>query len=150
MKTSSKGIDLIKKYEGLELKAYPDPGTGSDPWTIGYGCTIYPSGEKVMPGDVITEEEAEEYLKHDLEQFEGYVNLYVDAPLNQNQFDALVSFTYNLGPHNLQTSTLLKELNRGNYQGAAAQFGRWVNAAGRKLSGLVKRREAEKQLFLSV
>src|SRR5690606_18480116 len=128
MKTSIRGKELIKKYEGLSLKAYPDPATGGDPWTIGYGTIIYPSGEPVHPGDVITEEEAEDYLINDLEQFEKHVNDLVTVKLNQNQFDALVSFVYNLGPYNLQSSTLLKELNRGNYAGAAQQFDRWVFA----------------------
>lgn len=149
MKTSIRGRELIKKFEGLSLKAYPDPGTGGDPWTIGYGTTVYPSGDKVMPGDVVTEQEAEDLLLSDLEQFENHVNDLVKVELNQNQFDALVSLTYNIGPANLQNSTLLRELNSGSYAGAAEQFGRWVYANGIRMKGLARRRAEEKQLFMS-
>lgn len=149
MKTSIRGKELIKKHEGLSLKAYPDPATGGDPWTIGYGTTIYPSGEPVHPGDMITEGEAEDYLLNDLQQFEKHVNDLVMVKLSQNQFDALVSFVYNLGPHSLQSSTLLKVLNKGNYAGAAQQFDRWVYANGIRMKGLARRRAEEKQLFMS-
>lgn len=149
MKTSIRGRELIKRFEGLSLKAYPDPATGGDPWTIGYGTTVYPSGDKVMSGDVVTEQEAEDLLLIDLEQFEKHVNDLVKVELNQNQFDALVSLAYNIGPANLQNSTLLRELNSGNYAGAAQQFDRWVYANGQRMKGLAMRRAEEKQLFLT-
>ena len=142
MNVSETGIELIKKFEGCVLKAYKCP-TGV--WTIGYGHT---SG--VKEGQAITKKQAEEYLLQDIRCFEIMVNNLVNVPLNQNQFDALVSFCYNLGPGNLKNSTLLKLLNKKDYKGAAEQFDRWVYASGKKLPGLVKRRTAEKELFLKV
>jgi lysozyme len=139
MNTSRTGIELIKKFEGCVLKAYKCP---AGVWTIGYGHT---SG--VKEGQIITETQAEDYLRQDIEKFELTVNNLVNVPLNQNQFDALVSFCYNLGAGNLKSSTLLKLLNKRDYIGAAEQFDRWVYAGGKKLSGLVKRRSAEKELF---
>ena len=141
MHTSQKGLDLIKSFEGLRLSAYKCP---AEVWTIGYGTT---AGVKM--GDMITKERAEELLREDVKRFEGYVDRLVKVPLTQGQFDALVSFTYNLGPGALEKSTLLDQLNRGDYDSAAEQFGRWVFAGGRKLEGLAKRRAAEKALFLS-
>lgn len=145
MKTSPKGIALIKSAEGLRLKAYPDPGTGGLPWTIGYGST---SG--VTKSMVITEAQAEQMLAADLVRFERAVERLVQVPLNQGQFDALVSFTYNVGEGNFTKSTLLRKLNAGDTAGAADQFLRWVNAGGKVLSGLVKRRAAERAMFLGV
>lgn len=144
MKTSQAGIDLIKRFEGLELTAYPDPGTGGEPWTIGYGHT-----GNVKPGDTVTEAEAEEILRQDLEKFEDCVNAYISVPLTQAQFDALVSFAFNVGCGALKSSTLLRLLNNGDYEAAEAQFGRWNKAAGRVLAGLTRRREAERDLFQS-
>ncbi len=145
MRTSQRGIDLIKRYEGLSLTAYPDPATGGEPWTIGYGTTA-----GVRPGMTISSARAEEMLHADLAQFETAVDRLVTVPLKQHQFDALVSFTYNLGEGNLRSSTLLKKLNAGDYAGAAAQFERWVTAAGKPLPGLVKRRAAERAMFEGV
>ncbi|SEE14291.1 lysozyme [Pseudomonas coleopterorum] len=145
MKTSSKGIALIKSAEGLRLKAYPDPGTGGLPWTIGYGST---SG--VTRNMVITGAQAEEMLAEDLVRFECIVERAVRVPLNQGQFDALVSFTYNVGEGNFTKSTLLRKLNAGDTAGAAGQFSRWVHAGGKVLPGLVKRRAAERAMFLGV
>lgn len=141
MKTSQKGIDLIKKFEGCVLKAYKCP---AGVYTIGYGHT-----NNVRPDDVITQQDAEDLLKLDLAKFEAAVNSAVKVSLTQEQFDALVSFTYNLGAGNLQSSTLLKKLNAGDYAGAAEQFGKWVYAGKTILEGLVRRRAAEKDLFLS-
>ena len=141
MNVSETGIQLIKKFEGCVLKAYKCP---AGIWTIGYGHT---SG--VKEGQAITREQAEELLIQDLRPFEIGVNNLVNVPLNQNQFDALVSFCYNLGTGNLKNSTLLKLLNKGDYNGAAEQFDRWVYAGGKKLNGLVKRRAEEKKLFLT-
>ncbi|AIS17521.1 hypothetical protein LT40_08970 [Pseudomonas rhizosphaerae] len=145
MKTSSKGIALIKSAEGLRLKAYPDPGTGGLPWTIGYGST---SG--VTRNMVITEAQAEQMLAEDLVRFERIVERAVRVPVTQGQFDALVSFTYNVGEGNFTKSTLLRKLNAGDTAGAAEQFSRWVHAGGKVLSGLVKRRAAERALFLGI
>jgi lysozyme len=143
MKTSPKGIALIKSAEGLRLKAYPDPGTGGVPWTIGYGST---SG--VTRSMVITEAQAEQMLAADLVRFERAVERLVRVPVTQGQFDALVSFTYNVGEGNFTKSTLLRKLNAGDAAAAAEQFSRWVNAAGKVLPGLVKRRAAERAMFL--
>lgn len=140
MNVSETGIELIKKFEGCVLKAYKCP---AGVWTIGYGHTA-----GVKEGQTITNKEAEELLKKDLATFETYVSNLVTVAINQNQFDALVSFCYNLGPGNLKTSTLLKRINASDFYGAAEQFDRWVYAGGKKLSGLVKRRSAEKTLFL--
>lgn len=140
MNTSKTGIELIKKFEGCVLKSYKCP---AGVWTIGYGHT---SG--VKEGQTITKTQAEDYLKQDIRSSEVTVNNLVNVSLNQNQFDALVSFCYNLGSGNLKKSTLLKELNKGNYKEAAEQFDRWIYAGGKKLTGLVRRRAAEKELFL--
>ncbi|MGL5950139.1 MAG: lysozyme [Cetobacterium sp.] len=140
MRTSSVGVNLIKKFEGLKLKAYKCPG---GIWTIGYGTT---SG--VTEGMIITEEKAEDLLKKDLVRFETAVKTVVRVKLNKNQFDALVSFSYNVGTGALQSSTLLKKLNQGDYKGASEEFMRWNKAGGKVLTGLIKRREAEKELFL--
>jgi len=144
-KTNQAGIELIKSFEGLELKAYPDPGTGGDPWTIGYGHT----GPEVVKGNTITKEEAERLLRQDLDKFEQAVEKLITVPLTDNQFAALVSFAYNCGPRNLENSTLRKKLQARDYAGAAEQFKVWVKAAGKTLPGLVRRRNAESQLFLT-
>lgn len=144
MKTSNQGINLIKHFEGLELEAYPDPATGGEPYTIGYGHT----GKDVKLGMVITEERAEELLREDLERFEKHVEKKSDVELTQYQFDALVSFTYNVGPTNLSRSTLLKKLNECDFIGAANEFPRWNKAAGKVMRGLTNRRNAERLVFL--
>jgi len=139
MHTSQKGLDLIKSFEGLRLSAYKCP---ADVWTIGHGTTA-----GVKPGQTITKERAEELLREDVERFEAQVLRLVKVPLSQGQFDALVSFTYNLGAGNLSNSTLLRLLNAGDYAGAADQFDRWNKAGGKVLAGLVRRRAAERALF---
>jgi lysozyme len=148
MITNAAGLSLIRQAEGLRLRAYPDPGTGGDPWTIGIGTTRYPDGRKVRRGDTCTPQQADEYLAHDLRGFERDVAAMVTVPLTSNQFSALVSFAYNVGSA-LRNSTLLRLLNAGDYAGAANQFLRWNRAAGRVLPGLVRRRAAERDLFLS-
>lgn len=140
MKTSKNGINLIKNFEGCRLEAYLCPAMV---WTIGYGHT-----ENVKRGDKITEVQAETLLIIDLQKFENAVNNAVRVPLNQNQFDALVSFTFNIGIGNFKSSTLLKKLNASEYGLAACEFGRWNKSRGRILDGLTKRRRAEKELFL--
>lgn len=148
-RTSKDGIDLIKRFEGMELKAYPDPGSGGEPWTIGIGTTVYPAGKKVRPGDVITEAQAEEYLAHDLRRFEDAVNKFTGGVTTQPQFDALTSFAYNVGEEALRTSTLLRKHNEGDYDGAAQEFKRWNKASGKVLAGLTRRRAAEASLYRS-
>ncbi|NUF16918.1 lysozyme [Acinetobacter lactucae] len=143
---SLEGINHICNFEGLRLKAYDD-GTGI--WSIGYGTTRYPDGSSVRKGDTCTLEQAKAYMQHDLKIFERAVNSAVKVPLNQNQFDALVSLTYNIGVGAFKKSTLLKKLNSGDYKEAANEFDVWVNAGGKRLSGLVRRRAMEKKLFLS-
>ncbi|MEC6393343.1 lysozyme [Acinetobacter pittii] len=143
--TSDVGVNLITGFEDTRLKAYDD-SVGI--WTIGTGTTVYPNGVKVKQGDTCTPEQAKAYFKHDLAKFEKTVNESVTVPLNQNQFDALVSLTYNIGSGAFKNSTLLKLLNKGDYQGAADQFLAWKKADGKVLPGLVRRREAERALFL--
>jgi lysozyme len=139
MNISTEGLALIKKFEGLELEAYK---CAAGVWTIGYGHT-----KGVSEGDMWTEAEADEALKHELKEFEGYINDLVTCPLSQNQFDALVSWVYNLGPANLKASTLLKRLNAGDYADVPNQLKRWNKAGGKVLEGLIRRREAEALLF---
>jgi lysozyme len=142
MTTGAKGVSLIKSYEGFRSHAYPDPASGGDPWTIGYGTT-----KGVKKGQVITESQAVEFLKKDLAIFESAVNGAVKVSLTQDQFDALVSFTYNLGAGNFRSSTLLKKVNAKDFAGAALEFAKWNKAAGKVLTGLTRRRAAEAALF---
>jgi lysozyme len=141
-KMQTVNYEIIKQFEGLRLEAYKCP---ADVWTIGYGHT-----NKVKPGDAITEGEADILLALDVQEAERAVSSYVDVDINQNQFDALVSFVYNLGAGNFKSSTLLKKLNQGDYLGAANEFQRWNKAGGKVLRGLVRRREAEANLFIGV
>ena len=146
MKTGLNGLNLIKEKEGLRLKPYL---CSAGVATIGYGSTMYADGRKVTLKDAaISESQALELLANTLGKYEKAVNDYVKVSLTQNEFDALVSFTYNLGAGNLLSSTLLKKLNAGDKAGAANQFEVWNKAGGKVLEGLVKRRAAEKALFL--
>jgi lysozyme len=140
MKISSEGLDLIKKFEGLELTAYK---CAAGVWTIGYGHT-----KDVQEGDEWSESHANHMLEVELEEFEGYINDNVTVALSQHQFDALVSWVYNLGPANLKASTMLKVLNSGDYEGVPAQIQRWNKAGGKVLEGLIRRRKAESLLFM--
>ena len=144
---STSGITLICSFEGLKLRAYDD---AVGVWTIGFGTTIYPNGIKVKKGDTCTTEQAKIFMAHDLKKFESSVNSAVAVPINQNQFDALVSLTYNIGIGAFTKSTLLKKLNSGDYKGASDQFDVWIKAGGKRLDGLVKRRAKEKAWFLAV
>ena len=142
MITGKNGIELIKKYEGLELKAYKCP---AGKWTIGYGHTL-----NVKSTDVISRDDAEYFLKQDLKMSEDEINKQ-GLQLNQNQFDALVSFTFNLGVGNFRKSTLLKKLKVNvNDLSIAGEFKKWVNANGKKLAGLVRRRAEEAELYFKV
>jgi lysozyme len=139
MKISQEGIKLIKNFEGCGLEAYQD---SVGVWTIGYG-TI----KGVKEGDQINQDEAEHLLQEEMPEYEGYINEMVNVPLEQNQFDALCSWVFNLGPTNLQSSTLLKVLNEGKYDEVPDQIVRWNKAGGEVLAGLVKRRQAEADMF---
>lgn len=141
MNISQAGIGLIKGFEGFRADAYLD--TGGVP-TIGFGHTKF-----VKMGDNCTEAQAEAWLENDLKQAEADVELMVKVPLTQNQFDACVSFFYNLGAHQLEPSKTLELLNRGDYQGFADAMLKWVYDNGRKIDGLAKRRTAERALFLT-
>uniref|UniRef100_UPI00307ACC8F lysozyme n=1 Tax=Zhenhengia sp. TaxID=2944208 RepID=UPI00307ACC8F len=145
MNISKVGLDLIKSFEGCQLKAYKCP---AGVWTIGWGTTEPINGIKPHEGMIITQQQADELLIKNLKGYENAVNKYVTYSINQNQFDALVSFAYNCGNGALKTSTLLKKLNAGDVQGAANEFLRWNKANGKVLNGLTRRRQAERKLFL--
>lgn len=138
---NAEGLALIEDYEGLSLDAYPDPGTGGEPHTIGYGHT-----GGVKPGDSITKDQAVAFLRSDVAAAEKQVAACVEVTLTSNQFSALVSFQFNTG--SLGDSTLLSCVNEEDWYGAKEQFGRWVHAGGRTLAGLVRRRAAEAALFM--
>lgn len=173
-RTNRQGIELIRGTETCELEAYPDPGSAlhkacehaginplrggyrrlsgweqyrGDPWTIGFGDT----GPDVVPGLVITEDEAESRFVAKIDYFEGRVSELLEVEATGNQFSALVSFGYNAGcgPKGLGGSALLRKFNAGDVQGAAGQFPRWNRSGGRVMPGLVTRRAAERELFLT-
>lgn len=146
MKVSNKGLDLIMKYEGFRSKAYLCP---AKVWTIGYGTTKYANGTKVKAGDVISKETAKQLLFKQVEQHASTIPTYVKVELNQNQFDALASFQYNLGKHILKGSKLLKLINDKKWTEAAEIMKLYNKAGGKVLMGLVKRRNDEASLFLS-
>ncbi|MBV6820372.1 lysozyme [Rahnella sp. PD12R] len=143
LSTGAKGVALIKTFEGLRLEKYQDV-VGK--WTIGYGHLILPDESFSA---AIPEAQADALLRQDLGISEKAVNQYVIVPLTQNQFDALVSFTFNLGVGNLKSSTLLRVLNARQYQDAANEFLRWDKAGGKQVAGLTRRRTAERALFIS-
>jgi lysozyme len=147
-KIGTKGLDLIKSFEGLKLKPYLCPAKVP---TVGYGSTFYENDKKVKLTDPsITEQRASELLLDSLKGFERYVDSYCRDDINQNQFDALVSFCYNLGPANLKSSTLLKKANvNPNDPTIAQEFLKWNKAGGKALKGLTKRRQAESDLYFS-
>lgn len=140
MKTNEKGLTLIKRFEGLRLEAYQDV-VGI--WTIGYGHT-----RTAKPGMKITEREAEALLREDLREAERTVARLVQIPLSSNEFSALVSLVFNIGPGAFARSTVLRLLNKGDRTGAAEAFKMWNRAGGRIVAGLTNRREAEQRLFL--
>lgn len=146
MKISENGLNLIKQFEGFSSTPYLCPAKIP---TIGGGSTYYEDGTKVTLKDKpITEERATELLEYIVNKdFVSNINKVVKVPLNQNQFDALVSFAYNIGNGNFNSSTLLRWLNQGNYKEASMQLLRWNKSKGMPLAGLTKRRKAEKVLF---
>ena len=139
MQISTEGISLIKKFEGCELESYQ---CAAGVWTIGFGST-----HNIEEGMNISKDRAEELLLEDIAEFEESVLESVDMPMSQHQFDALVSWTFNLGPSNLKASTMLKVLNKGDYEDVPEQIKRWNKAGGKVLDGLIRRREAEALLF---
>lgn len=141
MTTSPAGRKLLEEFEGVRLSAYLD---GNAIPTIGFGHT---TGVKM--GDICTRAQADAFLTDDLKTAEGAVNRLVKVPLNQNQFDALVSITFNIGQGNLEHSTLLRILNLRQYEEAATAFLMWDKVAGAISPGLNRRRDAERVLFLS-
>jgi len=140
MKIGIKGLNLIKEFEGFREDAYKCP---ADVWTIGYGHT-----NDVQEGDVVNLSGAEILLIEDLDWAEEVVNQFVEVELNQNEFDALVSFVFNVGSGNFQKSTLLKRLNNGGYYSVPTELKGWNKGGGKVLPGLVRRREAEGKLFI--
>lgn len=143
---NKKTLDLIKSFEGLELKAYKD---SVGVWTIGYGHTTAAGAPAVHAGMTLTEAQAVDLLASDLKKYEAMVKRNVTVDLNENQYGALVSFTYNLGEGNLKSSTLLKKVNEKDFKGATLEFAKWNKAGGKVLSGLTRRRAAEAALFAS-
>lgn len=145
MKLTEKGLDLIKEFEGYSEKAYLCP---ANIWTIGYGNTYYESGRKVKEGDVITKEKSERLIEWVAEDFARNVRGALKVDLNDNQFNALVSFTYNLGIGNLRDSTLLKKVNANPKNPKIFdEFLKWKMAGGKVLKGLLRRRQAEANLY---
>jgi lysozyme len=151
MEPSQDCIKLVQQSEGCakrrgdgSFEAYPDPGSGGDPWTIGWGST----GPDIKRGVVWTQKQCDDRFTAHLGEFAAKVSkLLAGTPTTQPQFDAMVSFAYNVGIGNLQSSTLLRKHKAGDHEGAAAEFAKWNKAAGRVLPGLVKRRAAEAALY---
>lgn len=146
MKTSPKGLDLIKKWEGCRLKAYQD---SVGVWTIGYGLTSAAGIAQVYPGMVITQEKADEYLVRALKQYEQAVERALTRTPTQSQFDAMVSLCYNIGPGAFAKSSVVRRFNDGDIPGSADAFLMWNKAGGRELQGLTNRRKDERKLFLT-
>lgn len=146
MKISKLGLNLVRHFEGMYLRGYKCP---ANVWTIGYGHTGLVDGKPIHGNMIITEEKAIELLQQDMTVFENAVKDSVKVPLTQNQFDALVSFAFNVGAGALRNSTLLKLLNQGKYEEVPAQFLRWNKGGGKVLAGLTRRRKAEGHLFVT-
>jgi lysozyme len=176
-KINDTGLILIRSFEGCKLTAYPDPGSPlalelaktpnarkngwenlpGNPWTVGWGSTgldqfnLDDSGrpKPIGPNTTWTQDQADQHQIEQLQIFCDVVSKLVKYPISDNQFAALVSFAYNCGPNNLKTSSLLLKINNGDIVDAADEFLRWTRSGGRVLPGLVRRREAERRLFLS-
>lgn len=145
MKMNQLGVDLIKKFEGCRLNAYPDPATKAEPYTIGFGHT----GKEVKPDLTWTQSMADFMLNNDVNKIAVSLQPFVKSPVNDNQFSAMVCFAYNVGLSSLKNSTLLKLVNEGKFDKAADEFPKWNKAAGKVMKGLVARRAAERELFLT-
>jgi lysozyme len=149
MKTNKSGVDLIKRWEGCRLKAYPDPATGGEPWTIGYGLTSAAGIVPVKRGLVITQAQADEYLVKSLVKYEAAVSKALTKTPTPNQFAAMVSLCFNVGPGAFARSSVVRKFNAGDTRGAADAFRLWNKAAGKVMAGLKNRREDERKLFLT-
>ena len=149
MKPSNNCYDLIRQYEGFSAKAYLDPGSGNLPITIGYGSTTKTDGTRFNIGDTITQPDAEKLLEWEVNNKATIVSSLLRATvINQNQFDALVSFTYNVGTGNFKSSTLLKKIKiNPNDATLLNEFKRWNKAGGKEMDGLTNRRIAEYNLY---
>lgn len=146
MNVSQNGINLIKKYEGFRADAYQD---GGGVWTVGYGTTFL-NGRKVQKGDHLDEPAASEVMITTANEYLQTVSKFLKVALDQNKIDAIACFIYNLGCEQFEASTLLRMINSGDYSGAADQFSRWIYDNGKVVQGLVRRRAAERALFLQV
>jgi lysozyme len=142
MDYSESGYLLTKSFEQCRLGAYPDPGTGGAPWTIGWGHT-----KDVQEGDVCTWDQANLWLHEDVREAVATVNNLVNIELTQGEFDALVDFVYNVGTGNFASSTLLRDINAGDLAAAALDFEKWDHAGGKVMAGLLRRRQAEEVVF---
>ncbi|WP_336982589.1 lysozyme [Acinetobacter modestus] len=141
---SENGFAIIREFEGLRSQAYLDTG---GVWTIGYGTIKYPNGVRVKKGDTCTQDQAEFWLKNDCAWVDACLDKNVKVNLNQNQFDALASFVYNVGETAFVKSTMLTLINQNSWTSAASQFDRWVFDNGKRIEGLANRRTKEKALF---
>lgn len=145
MEVNKAGKDLIKRFEGCKLKAYKCP---AGLWTISCGLTFYPDGTKVKEGDVITQQQAEDYFNAIVDDFAKKVDALIKSNVSENNFSALVSFAYNIGMGNFQRSTLLRKVNANPKDPSIrAEFMKWTRANDKVLNGLVRRREAEAKLY---
>jgi len=143
-------LSLIKQFEGCKLTAYPDPGTGGKPFTIGWGSTTDGQGNPIAPGTKWTQPQADQRLASHVAEFaRGVDKLLAGAATKPHQKGALVSLAYNIGLGNLESSTLIKKHAAGDYAGAAAEFVRWNKAAGKVMAGLTRRRAAEAEMYAS-
>ena len=159
MRVSASAIKHLHDFEGFarvrpdgRVEAYPDPGTGGEPWTIGYGSTGADpfNGGRIRKGTSWTRAQAEQRFRDHLAEFEaGVVRALAGSPATQGQFDAMVSLAYNIGLSAFGGSTLLRKHNAGDYAGAANEFLRWNRAGGRVMAGLTRRREAERRMYLA-
>jgi lysozyme len=145
MQISDNGLDTIKKFEGFRLQAYQD---SVGVWTLGYGSTFFPNGTKVKEGDTVSYETAHRMLENVANMFSKEIAKLITSEINQNQFDALVSFSYNVGINNFKKSHLLELVNKDPNDPAIKQeFLKWNKAGGKVLKGLMLRRQAESELF---
>ena len=148
MRTSDQGIALLKKHEGLRLTAYPDPASGGEPWTIGYGTTSRAGVGKVTRGMKISQAQAEDMLRRSLVGYEQGVLKAITRTPTQNQFDAMVSLAYNIGVGAMSKSSVIRHFNANDDVKAGGAFLLWNKAAGKVMPGLTRRRAEERALFL--
>ena len=134
---------LVRKWEGCHLKAYPDPASGGDPWTIGFGAT----GPGIRRGVVWTQQQAEQRLEQDVKRFVDGVRRLLQRPATDKQLGAMASLAYNIGLARFEKSTLLRLFNEGKPEAACKQFGVWVMASGKRMQGLANRRADEAKVF---